>query len=107
MAATILPLRLLAAVTIADVYVDDDIHVTSLCTPGHDECEAGDSICGLNMECIDEQIGYQCKCKDGYESNGTRHCAGKGLEVTTPWNTVEPFWKDHLNGRKYVVSQDR
>ncbi|MDH5672520.1 MAG: hypothetical protein OEZ06_10250 [Myxococcales bacterium] len=35
-----------------------------------DECASGDFVCDDNADCIDEPVGYSCRCRPGYRGDG-------------------------------------
>ena len=44
------------------------------------ECEEGDNSCHQNANCENNDGSYACKCKPGYEGDGTTDCQCKCTE---------------------------
>ena len=44
------------------------------------ECETGEHDCDLTTEvCINEEPGFDCECKEGFEKDGKKGCVGKEM----------------------------
>ena len=42
------------------------ITILQVCTSQEDECSTGEHDCSPNAECIDQQVGFTCRCKGGF-----------------------------------------